>query len=118
MARGTNARAPFSRISAPDLSPETVQSCELNFVAAFLRRNIVFAAVVRANRALVRIRRILYAVDHIGLERLAFFNKLFHTLGAGIFRAGESLQIARLPARFVAHPTLRWPRGFVQCARP
>ena len=54
----------------------------LDFVAAFFRRDVIFQPVVRANRALVGIRSILHAVDHVGLECLPFFNELLDARAA------------------------------------
>src|SRR5579862_2414633 len=90
----------------------------LSLVASFLRRNIVFGTIVRANRALVRIRRILYAIDHVRFECLALFNQLLHALGVHIFFAGKSLEIAGLPAGFITHPAPRRARQSAQPARP
>ena len=41
---------------------------------------------MRANRGLCcTVRRILHAVDHVGFERLAFFNEFLDALGARVF---------------------------------
>lgn len=70
---------------------------------------------MRTNRSLVGVRRILDAIDHVRFKRLTLFNEFFHALGVHIFLAGESLEVAGLPAGFIAHAA---PRQLGHSAKP
>ncbi len=96
----------------------TTRVAPLSFVASFFRRNIVFWTLVRANRTLIRIRRILHAIDHVRFECLTFFNKLFDAFGVRIFLAGKSLEIAGLPTGFITHSAPRRAGHSAEPARP
>src|SRR5579859_3790482 len=63
------------------------------------------------NFLLVGVIRTLHARHHVRFECVAFFNQLFNALRVCAFPIGQSLRIARLPARSCAWPLRHRSRG-------
>ncbi len=71
----------------------------LDFVAVrVFGRNIVFGNFGCGHFALIRVFGIFDAAHSFRLERLPFFQQLFHALGIEVFPAGKPLRVARLSA--------------------